>query len=189
MNIQKIKQLIARYEQGETSLDEELYLKSVFTGKDEIPFELRHYRAIFGHYKNKGNQEQLSAGFDDRLLETLNASSSKPHKLIPFNKSFAYLAIAASFILLFGMYFGGLFDTKTVDTYNDPRLAYAETKKILMEISGNLNTGFAELHKIEELNVGMNTLEPLTNFDEGMKNFRKISVMNQSQKIITHENK
>ena len=136
MNTQKIKQLITRYENGETSREEELYLQSVFSESKEIPFELRHYRAIFGYFTNTGNTQITNMDFDTQLFEKLEAIEGQAKKPISINRSLIYISIAASLTLLLGVYFSGLFNHQATDTYDDPRLAYAETKRVLLEISG-----------------------------------------------------
>lgn len=188
MNTQKIKDLILRYENGETNLEEERYLRSAFKGINDIPFELRHYSPIFGFYENAGIEEFSDPSFDEKLLLHLESDLPKNGLTKNINKRYSFIAFAASIAILFGLYFSGIFNSGPKDTYDDPLLAYAETKKILMEVSGKMNSGFSELENIHELNSGMSNLNPLAQFDTGMKNFKKISVLNKSQNTITNKN-
>ena len=97
------------------------------------------------------------------------------------------MSIAASILILIsvGIYFqSGTPKIHFEDTYDNPELAYAETKKILMLVSGNMNTGSDELQNVAELENGFRELKKISNLKSGMKNMEKLSVLNKSKNLI-----
>ena len=66
-----------------------------------------------------------------------------------------------------------------------PLLAYAETKRILMKVSTNLNSGVSEMKSIKEFNNGLNELEKVSAFQTGMKQLEKVTMFDKAKEIIT----
>ena len=73
MNYQYIEQLLERYWQGETNLDEEQILRSFFCQED-VPAHLRQYSDYFAYVK-ASKEETVSADFDSRFADI---RSSRP---------------------------------------------------------------------------------------------------------------
>jgi len=187
MNLQKIEKLISKYEQGDTSLEEEKILTDFFRN-EEIPYQLRSYKDLFYFMDAAKTEELADEDFDDKVMATIAAF--KPSPSIQSNRIRLYsaMAVAASIVLLFGLYFQFGQMNQVQDTYDDPLLAYAETKNILMKVSGNLNTGVDELKNISEFNNGFEELNKISTFDEGMKNLEKISMLEETKELITTKN-
>lgn len=188
MNLQKIEDLITKYEQGDTSLEEEKILMDFFRN-EEVPFQLRSYKDLFDFVDTSKDEELINPDFDDRVLAAI--SEIKPLSKYPSRrlKMYSALAVAASIVILIGLYFQFGQMNQVKDTYDDPLLAYAETKRILMKVSGNLNSGVAELKNVSEFNSGMEHLNKISTFDDGMQNLEKLSMLETSKEIITSKNK
>lgn len=62
MNIEKIKEQIDKYLEGETSLQEEKQLRKLFL-RGEIPDELKIYSGLFEYFEEMSN-DNISSGFD-----------------------------------------------------------------------------------------------------------------------------
>ena len=183
MNSQKIDLLISKYELGDTTLDEERELKAFFA-QEEIPAKYRIYREIFGFYDTAVREEFPDPDFDNRFFDKLGVSTeSKKGQLIPFNRRIVW-QVAASLVLLVGLYFVFQFQKQPGNEIDDPKLAYAETKKALMMISGNLNTGMKELSSIKTFDEGVNELKNIKSFNEGLKTMEKISTFNRSTNFV-----
>lgn len=110
MNTEKIKELIQKYEEGKTSLDEERQLR-VYFQQEEIPKELKPYADSFGYFEAMSGEE-TSSGFDP--FAKIDAESSA--KVTSFNDQDAphqtlkwSLRIAAGFILLLVGFSAGQF--------------------------------------------------------------------------------
>lgn len=184
MNLQKIEKLIFKYEQGDTSLKEEKVLTDFFRN-EEIPYQLRSYKDLFFFMDAAKNEELADEDFDDKVLAAI--ADAKPTSLNHSKriKLYTAFAIAASVAILIGLYFQFGQMTQVQDTYDDPLLAYAETKKILLKVSGNLNTGVDELKNVSEFNNGFTELNKISTFDQGMKNLEKISMLEETKELIT----
>lgn len=187
MNLQKIEKLISKYEQGNTSLEEEKILTDFFL-KEEVPYQLRSYKDLFCFMDSSKQEELEDVDFDERVMAAIAEIKPSPSILSNRIRMYSAIAIAASIVILFGLYFQYGQMNQVQDTYNDPLIAYAETKKILMKVSGNLNTGADELKNVAEFNNGFQELNKISTFDQGMKNLEKISMLEETKELITIKN-
>jgi hypothetical protein len=189
MNLQKIEQLIEKYERVETSMEEEKILKDFFLTGD-VPLHLRSYKTLFSYFKSSQNEPLPSLDFDEKVLAAMDAGKVVP--ILSINRKRVYLisSIAAGVLILFGLYFRyGMSGTFTKETYNDPVLAYAETKKILMNVSANLNSGVNEMKSIKEFNNGLSELEKVSAFQTGLHQLEKVTILDKAKERRTTKNK
>lgn len=186
MNLQKIEQLIQKYERGDTSLEEEMELK-IFFAKENVPLHLSGYKDLFSFYRKAIEEEIPDPGFDERVLDAIAGTEEEKAHGGLIKRLYPFMGIAAGLILIFGLYFVLNQQRGPFDTFNDPEIAYAETKKILLKVSGNLNTGSEELSNIKEMDSGLDDLKNIKSFDEGMKKMNKISILDKSKDIITQK--
>lgn len=187
MNLQKIRLLLDKYELGETSISEEQELKRYFEN-EEIPIHLAVYKDLFVFYNQAGKEEIEDPHFDEKILKAIyQKETTESNRFVRTRKLYTVVGIAASIIIMVGFYFLFQAQTQTRDTFDDPQVAYLETKKILLKVSGNLNSGVGELANMKEINNGLNELNNIKTFDEGMRNMRKISVLDKSRDIITQK--
>lgn len=70
MDSKYIEQLLERYWQGETSLEEEATLRAFFSGDNAIPRHLLRYKELFV-YQQFMRQEGLGEDFDARVLAAI----------------------------------------------------------------------------------------------------------------------
>ena len=99
MDYKYIDQLLERYWQGETSLEEEQILRSFFSQTD-VPEELRKYRPLFIYEQAQPKTCRLGDDFDERMM-SLIAEPAKVkarritmrERLAPFYKAAAVVAI------------------------------------------------------------------------------------------------
>lgn len=185
MNLQKIENLIKKYENGETSIEEEQQLKAFFLFED-VPIHLRSYSDIFTFFDISGKEKITNPDFDAEFLKAIEADKVVPIAATGKRKIYTLVAMAATVLLLVGLYFKySATETMYQDTFEDPKLAYAETKKVLMMVSGNLNDGVSELKNVSEFNRGLESLNTINTFETGIKNLEKISILDKSKEIIT----
>ncbi|NOX46483.1 MAG: hypothetical protein GXO89_05840 [Chlorobi bacterium] len=187
MNLQKIEILIRKYESGETSMEEERALHDFF-GNNEVPVHLANYKKMFSFFSASKNEMLNDEGFDERIMEAIGKEESTKSPRGKSYRLFPILGIAASILILISV--GVYFQTRGPqihfeDTYDNQELAYAETKKILMLVSGNMNTGSDELQNVAELENGFRELKKISNLKSGMKNMEKLSVLNKTKNLIT----
>lgn len=153
MNEEELGRLIEKYYNGDSTEEEERILKDYFS-QENIPEGYETEKAIFGYFRSKGSLPEPSEGFEARVLAAIDYSVSRK---VPFWRRkyiIPYLSAAAGLLLMFGSYFFFVNKSEVNDTFTDPEIAYAETLKILVNISYQLNHGASALKpvgKIEEM--------------------------------------
>lgn len=107
MDYKYIEQLLERYFQCETSLDEERILRTFFAQKD-VPAALLPYRDLFVYEQSVKEDETLSEDFDQRILSIIGEQETTHVKarvitmgmrLRPLFKAVACVAIVISLAL------------------------------------------------------------------------------------------
>ena len=101
MDYKYINQLLERYWNCETSLEEEGILRAFFSQKD-VPAELRQYQSLFAYQQMESKAKHLGADFDSKLLAIIDEEEPvkvKAHtitltqRLMPLFKAAAVVAI------------------------------------------------------------------------------------------------
>ncbi len=147
MDLATIKQLLERYYDGETSLEEEASLRAYFKN-NEVPEELLTAKMQFQFFAEAQKEQLTKEVFEERLYTPPKAKVRKLR--LP---RFAYAA-AASVALLLAGYF--LLPTNTTpkrqySSRKNPEQAYEDTKRALLFISAHLNKGTKDVKKIKKL--------------------------------------
>ena len=141
MELVKIEQLIEKYLNAETSLQEEQSLKNYFTSGNVAP-HLQEYSYLFSYFK---------ASSADTFTKTIRLETKKPQK-----KNYKWLSVAASIALLFSVFVG----QKEYQGYQQ-RKTYAQVEKTLKLLATNLKKGdqaFNSLYVYEDTVNKVNTL-------------------------------
>jgi len=143
MEREQVAQLLERYWQVETTVEEEKMLAEYFRGTD-VPSEWEPYREIFSFYEQE-HEVRPGEGLEERIMEAV-----RPRPRLRG----AWWSAAAVILLLLGL--EPLFrvsEEKRVeqrvavveDTYDDPQLALAAVQKALLIASRNMNKGLHPL--------------------------------------------
>ncbi|MGK7390535.1 MAG: hypothetical protein ACNS60_09290 [Candidatus Cyclobacteriaceae bacterium M2_1C_046] len=153
MEREQIKELLEKYWEGETNLEEEKALKQYFARPD-VPEDLRQEGAFFQYL---GLQEDWVGLEDEEILEILrNEPQQKNNKQFRlYIENFAKVA-AAILIVAVAVFFiredyesrKEQMDPVLSDTFEDPQKAFEETKKALMLVSRQFNKGHKHAAKI-----------------------------------------
>lgn len=148
MDYKHIEQLLERYWQCETSVEEENQLRFFFTQK-ELPAHLLPYKELFV-YQQAQQQVELSEDFDRRILARIEVPTvnvkriTLVSRLVPLFKAAAMVSI----ILVLGSVIRQSFYTDNAldynyeaytDTYDDPETAYKQVSSALMMLSEGIN--------------------------------------------------
>ena len=145
MDYKKVNQLLEKYFEGETSLQEETMLSTYFN-ENEVAADLKQYQPLFKYFKEE-KAIQLSDDFESRLLEKLETTPVEAKiKKLPFISQLRKIAAAA--VIIFGAFIAyqqvntppekeDLFAEYDAMTEQE---AYERTKAALMLISNKLNT-------------------------------------------------
>jgi hypothetical protein len=179
MDTIKVRQLLEKYYEGHTSEKEENQLKSFF--ESNVPDEFRTDRDLFMKFKN----EEKASNPDFDITETLNnlideQNEPKNEKSIRLKTYSSWLyRVAAVFALAVSVYLANEFifspdmarndSIEVQDTYENPELAYLETKKALLYLSAQLNKGTEELKNIQKINQSIEQLTKLSEIDKARK--------------------
>lgn len=124
MELANIERLLKKYENAETTLQEEAILKDYFSQEDVAP-HLHEYKALFTYFAESKSE---------RFTKTIPLQRKK--------SNLWWLSIAASVVIVFGVYFSTMkSDTLSAQEQKEAEIALLETKKAFQLISENLNKG------------------------------------------------
>lgn len=173
MEENKLKELLDKYYDGVTSSEEELELKTYFSGNNVLPgYEAE--KEIFSYYSGMEKIIVPFADFEMRIIKSVD--DLERIKLIN-NKRKRYItlfSVAATILIMIGSWFFFLREREPADTFSDPSLAYAETMKILTNVSVKINRGKEALKPVFNLTgtarQGMRSVDrSLTAFSDGLR--------------------
>jgi hypothetical protein len=151
MKKEELDRLLAKYYNGETTGEEEDILRVFFTAGDVPP----GYEAeidIFSFYNNAVEVPEPSDDLEVRIFAGIDNADEQPGKRTNRKYFVTFLSSAAAIAVLMLSYF--IFKGNAVprDTYTDPKIAYAETMQILMNVSSQLNQGVRALEPVGKMN-------------------------------------
>ena len=137
MDYKYIEQLLERYWEGETTLQEESILRTFFSQPD-IPENLRKFQPLFAYELQK--EDPLGDDFDARILEQIGEAPvaktvSLKDRLMPLFKAAAIVAIILTL---------GNAAQAPWDIWEDPRGAYVKAQEELADTVNVLTTIQAE---------------------------------------------
>ena len=137
MELNKIEKLLDKYFEGETTVNEEMELKSYFSS-EEVAQYLKQYQSLFGYFT-----QEKEAKFVSKFV------------LMPTKKRYYWISIAASVVVFLGIgtfvYFNeSTSNPKDLGTYDTPEEAFEATQKALSLLSNNLQFGIESVGYINE---------------------------------------
>lgn len=176
----KTSELLKKYWEAETSLQEEQELKQLLASSEDA--QLEEERALFAHFDEKKNAE-LDESFDAELFAQIDQlEEQKGAKVISLKDYFRqYAGIAAAVVVLFisgAIYFQQQQQYQVEDTFEDPELAYAELKKQLLMVSRYMNKGQNTLNELTNLSKGTDELQDFAKLGEASEGLNMLSEMN-----------
>jgi hypothetical protein len=166
MDSRKIDELLKRYWECETSLEEEQQLREYFQG-DILPEHHKEAAALFRYFSLNKKKSINDDGFETNVLKATH--SAKKSKVIPLIYNSMRIAAGIA-VLLVAVYFVRKEVRKAdpvamEDTYNDPKLAFEETKKALMMISKGFTQAENEARKINLFNEAQEGIQKVEKQD------------------------
>ncbi|CAM1348467.1 hypothetical protein [Tenacibaculum crassostreae] len=146
MELANIEKLLEKYLDAETTLQEESVLQDYFTSNNVAP-HLQEYSMMFGYFKQSK---------DETFTKTIQL---KPEKT---KKSWKWLSVAASVVLLFSVFMGN----EEYQKYQQ-RKQFAQIKEALQLVSVNLNKGNDALYAVSNnLKKGNDAIDQLETYEE-----------------------
>ena len=154
MDSKDIEQLLEKYWNCETSLEEEQQLREYFKA-ETIPDSLKETSVLFKYFEQQRHEPLPDNAFEGDVLKQIKAErpQGKVVKLF-FNvaRIAAGLVVVAAATYFVRQEIRKSYPPEIADTYSDPKLAFEETKKALMMISKGFGKAQKEARKINLLN-------------------------------------
>jgi hypothetical protein len=149
MESSRIKELIDKYFEGNTSVEEERQLNALIKGK-QLPKEYSYLIPLFDFYEEERNKKP-----ELKFSPGITIAGIKHSRSLRY----IWMAAAACILLLLGIFIlQNRAPEQVVYAYingipvTDEQLAIEETKKALSLISTNLNQGTTGLNYLSEIN-------------------------------------
>ena len=136
MESNRIDQLLVKYLDAETTLQEEALLQDYFQNSNVAP-HLEEYRALFGYF---------SESKTERYTKTIQLNTQQ--------KNWKWLSVAASVVLLFSVYKG----YENNQDRKEARVAFENTKNAFQLLSKNMNKGTAAMAYLGEYETTTNKI-------------------------------
>lgn len=150
MKEELLKTLLEKYYKGDTSVEEEKSLKEYFSGDEVLPgYEAE--KEVFRLYSASGEISAPDDELEYRIKSAIDELDGNKAPRAHFIRRYTVMSIAAALLILVASYFMLKHRAEPEDTFSDPRLAYAETMKILNEVSVKLNKGTSGLKNVSKI--------------------------------------
>jgi len=171
MNEQIVSELLQKYFDGATSLEEERELQRYFTGGD-IPDSLKSYRPLFVYFaEERANSCQLSVvSCQNNETETRQLKTKNRRLSIIDYRLMTTLSIAASIAILFIVGVPKMKSDNYVYFVNGQRV-YNESAAL--ELAENNLQSLAL--SMQKMNSSMSTFDKLQESSQPLKQFNKVS--------------
>lgn len=122
MDYKYIEQLIDRYWECETTIEEEQILRTFFM-QEKLPAHLLRYRAYFSYLK-EAQKIGVSADFEERLRKEMERPVVQAKRISLLYRFSPLLKAAAVLLLVFSM--GSLVKHSMIDTTVEPMIGQVE---------------------------------------------------------------
>jgi hypothetical protein len=151
MKTLELNRLLEKYYKGESTEKDEAELRSFFS-ENNIPEGYEAEKVIFSYYRNTMEVPEPSPDFESGILAGIDEYESKSSSLNLRKFILPLISTAAALLIMAGLYFFFIDRSEPRNTYSDPEIAYAETMKILMKVSSELNQGAMALEPVAKIN-------------------------------------
>lgn len=152
MDSNRINELLKKYWDCETSLEEEEELRAFFSGS-QVPDQYKETAALFRYFNDSKKKSLKDVGFEEKVLQTV---SPRKGKLVSLLRNSMRIAAGIAVLMVAFVFIRKEIRKTTpqevVDTFDDPQLAFEETKKALMIISQGIGQAQKEASKINMFN-------------------------------------
>ncbi len=184
-SLKEIREMLDRFYQGESTLEEERRLKDFFS-TGSVPEELLADRELFLSFLEEGLDISVPGDLDQQIIAAIDREEKKDQKARRINL-YSLSGLAAGLLALIAVYLFFLRDDRPelvafhqVDTYEDPMKAYEEAKQTLFYVSAKLNSGTSELKYVKEATKA--TVDPLKSLSKINKGSKELNLLGQLQR-------
>lgn len=99
MDYKYIEQLLERYWDCQSTLEEEAILRAFFS-QGTIPAELAKYKSLFAYAADEPKEDALGDDFDERMMSLVAEAEPVKAKIVPFRQKLAPLFKAAAVVAI-----------------------------------------------------------------------------------------
>ena len=181
--MEQIKQLLEKYYEGNTSLEEDQLLKDYFRNQ-QVPSELEADKELFLYTSSESRKHLMNTQLKQKLVNWIDQQEPIENKRRMVIWQYRLAGVAAMLAIVVTCYLS-IFQSKTKtalvttaaksDTIKDTKMAYAEAKRALLFVSQQLNKGTAPLGQMDKLSIGMNRLSSVSSFHDGLESLQIVS--------------
>jgi hypothetical protein len=161
MDSNKIDELLNRYWNCETSLEEEQQLREYFRG-NQVHEQWKETAALFRYFDAHKKKTLDDGAFDAEVIKKIKTPANQG-KVVRLLYNAMRIAAGVSVLLVATYLVRNEIRKSTpqeiVDTYDDPRLALEETKKALMMISKSFGNAGEKAKKINMFNEAQEQIQ------------------------------
>jgi hypothetical protein len=148
---EELKRLIEKYYSGMSTEEDEKALRTYFI-ENIAPPGYEAEKEIFSFYMKAIEVPEPSADFEAEIFRAIDSTDGRGRSTKVRRFLVPLLSAAASLLILAGSYLFFVHKATPEDTFTDPQLAYAETMKILMDVSTQINRGTRPLKHVGKIN-------------------------------------
>lgn len=174
MDRKKIEDLLQKFYEGNTNRGEERMLE-VFFNREDVPAPFSVEKDIFTSYKKSREEDLPGPRLGRKIIRAIEEEGGHLERRFS-RRIYQVTSIAASLLILITAYFiflspagPGIALSRYRDTFDNPELAYLETKKTLMVVSEKFNEGTKELETLSTFEKGTSELKNLSKVTRGTK--------------------
>ena len=160
MDSKNMEDLLKKYWACETTLEEEKELREYFGGNN-IPDQWKDTAALFRYFEETKKKSLNDLAFESQVIHKIHAP--KKSKLVRLVYNTMRIAAGLAVVLAATWFIRNEIRETTpqavVDTYDDPKLAFEETKKALLMISKSFGTAEEQARKINMFNEAQEAIQ------------------------------
>jgi len=160
MDFKNVEELLKKYWNCETTLEEEKQLRDYFGG-DSIPDQWKDTAPLFRYFEEAKKKSINDLAFEGEVMRKVHApNQGRVVKLVySAMKIAAGLAVVIAATWIIRSEIRESTPQAVVDTYEDPKLAFEETKKALLMISKSFGTAEEQARKINMFNEAQEEIQ------------------------------
>jgi len=157
MNLPELKSLLEKYYNGESSPEDQERIIELLADSN-LPKEYFPDREIFNYLDAGKSIPEPDSTFEGRIMERLDRLDNVRSKSALRRRLYAIGSAAAAVLILITTYLFISVNNPVEDTFDDPMIAYNEARRLLHEVSANLNRGCKEMANLAYLNKAVTSL-------------------------------
>ena len=188
-SIEDIREVLKRFYQGETTLEEEKMLSDYFASTT-VPEEFIPDKELFQSMGTGSDSIEVPASLNQKIITSIEKADRKEIRTRRISL-FSLSGLAAGLLVMIAVYLFFLKDKSSgilasnliEDTYEDPMDAYEEAKRTLVYVSSKLNRGTGELKHVKQVKRSADPLQSLSKINKGSKELRLLGQLQKARNI------